>query len=67
MSQDFQYLTEIDDRIAAIEENLRELFEQAAVYSGAADEELASQRINDQKTELDRLLKLREEAASKET
>ena len=36
-------IAEIDDRIAAVRENLRELIEQAAGYSGAADEELASQ------------------------
>jgi hypothetical protein len=31
-------LAEIDERIAAASENLRELVEQAAAYSGAADE-----------------------------
>ncbi|PZM07983.1 hypothetical protein [Rhizobium tubonense] len=65
MSHDFQNLSEIDDRIAAVQENLRQLTEQAAAYSGAADEELASERINDQQAELDRLLKLREEVDSK--
>ena len=39
---------EIDARIAAIRENLRELVEQAAAYSGAADDELVSRRIADQ-------------------
>jgi hypothetical protein len=29
-------IAEIDDRIAAVRENLRELVEQAAAYSGAA-------------------------------
>ena len=34
----------IDERIAAVRENLRELVGQAAAYSGAADENLMSQR-----------------------
>jgi len=37
-------IAEIDARIAEIRENLRELVEQAAAYSGAADDELVSQR-----------------------
>jgi hypothetical protein len=41
-------VAEIDDRIAAARENLRELIEQAAAYSGAADEDLMSQRIAEQ-------------------
>ena len=54
-------IAEIDDRIAAVRENLRELIEQAAGYSGAADEELASQRIADQQELLEALMKQREE------
>ena len=54
-------LVEIDQRIAAIRENLRELVEQAAAFSGAGDEERMSQRIADQQTQLDRLTKEREE------
>jgi predicted nucleic acid-binding Zn-ribbon protein len=53
-------LADLDTRIADIKENLRELVEQAAAYSGAKDEELASQRISDMEAELDRLTKLRE-------
>ena len=41
-------LAEIEQRIAAIRENLTELEAQATAYSGAADEERASQRIADQ-------------------
>lgn len=37
--------SEIDERIAAVRENLRSLVEQAAAYSGAADYELTSRRI----------------------
>ena len=38
-------IAEIDKRIAALRENLRNLVEQSAAYSGAADEELMSGRI----------------------
>jgi hypothetical protein len=57
-------LAEIDDRIAIIRENLRELVEQAAAYSGAADEELASRRIAEQEAELDLLMSQRDELAT---
>jgi hypothetical protein len=58
-------IEEIDERIAAARENLRELVEQAAAYSGAADEDLMSQRIADQQAQLDRLLKWRDELSAK--
>jgi len=54
-------LVEIDQRIAVIRENLRQLVEQAAAFSGAGDEERISQRIADQQAQLDRLTKEREE------
>ena len=54
-------LVEIDRRIADVRENLRELVEQAAAFSGAADDDRTSQRIADQQAELDRLTKEREE------
>jgi hypothetical protein len=38
-------IVEISDRINVARENLRALVEQVAVYSGAADEDLISQRI----------------------
>jgi hypothetical protein len=53
-------ITEIDARIAAVRENIRELIEQAAAYSGAADEELMSRRISDQEAELELLTQQRE-------
>lgn len=53
-------LEDIDRRIRIVQDNLRELIEQAAAYSGAADEERASQRIADQQAKLDALLKERE-------
>ena len=52
---------EIDERIAVARENLRELVEQAAAYSGAADEELMSQRITEQEERLELLTKQRDE------
>jgi hypothetical protein len=54
-------IAEIDERIADVRENLRELVEQAAAYSGAADDELVSQRIADQEALLERLTKQRDE------
>jgi hypothetical protein len=54
-------LAEIEQRIAAIRENLTELTEQAAAYSGAAVEELNAQRIADQEAQLDPLIRRRDE------
>jgi hypothetical protein len=54
-------IAEINDRIAAARENLRELVEQAAAYSGAADEDLMSQRIAEQEALIERLTKRRDE------
>jgi hypothetical protein len=54
-------IAEIDDRIAIVRDNLRELVEQAAAYSGAADEELTSQRIAEQEAQLELLIKKRAE------
>jgi len=55
-----QSLEEIERRIQIVEDNLRELVEQAAAYSGAADEERNAQRIADQQAKLDALMKERE-------
>jgi CYTH domain-containing protein len=52
-------LAEIERRIQIVEDNLRQLTEQAAAYSGAADEERNAQRIADQQAKLDALLKER--------
>jgi len=56
-------IAEIDERIAEVRENLRELVEQAAAYSGAADDELVSQRIADQEALLERLTAQRDKLA----
>jgi len=52
-------LNDLDARIAAIRENIRELTEQAAAYSGAADEARTADRISEQESQLAELLKER--------
>jgi hypothetical protein len=54
-------LAEIEQRIAATRENISELVEQAAAYSGAADEELAARRIAEQEAQLELLTRQRDE------
>ncbi len=58
-------LAEIEKHIQIVEDNLRELVEQAAAYSGAADEERNADRIADQQAKLDALLKERETLLAK--
>ena len=53
-------LADIEKRIQIVEDNLRELIEQAAAYSGAADEERNADRIAEQQAKLDALRKERE-------
>lgn len=48
--------TTTDGRIAIVRENLRDLVEQAAARSGAADEDRAAERIAEQQALLDRLI-----------
>ena len=56
---DFSQLSdsEIADRLAVLRDNLRQLTEQAAAQSGAANEERMADRIEAQSKELDDLLK----------
>ena len=61
MTERFLSIADIDARIAILKENLRELVEQSASYSGAADEDLVSRRIAEQEEELDLLAKRRDE------
>ncbi len=56
-------LAEINERIAVLRENLRDLTEQAAARSGAADEELLSNRIAEQEAQLELLTNQRDELA----
>ena len=58
-------LADIEKRIQLVEDNLRQLVEQAAAYSGAADEERSASRIADQQAKLDALLQEREALLSK--
>ncbi len=53
-------LIDLDAHIAAVRENISELTEQAAAYSGAADESRTSDRIAALEAELAGLLKERE-------
>jgi hypothetical protein len=48
---------EIANRIAVLRDNLRQLTEQAAAQSGAANEERMAERIETQSQELDDLLR----------
>jgi hypothetical protein len=52
-------LQDLDQRIAVIRDNLRELTEQAAALSGAEDEARAADRIAEQQQALETLLKER--------
>jgi hypothetical protein len=60
---DAAILAELDRRIAAVRDNIRQLIEQAAAYSGAADEDRSADRIAAQDAQLTALLKEREAAA----
>jgi hypothetical protein len=53
-------LAELNDRIAILRDNIRQLVEQAAASSGAQDEERTSGRMAQQQEELDRLVKARD-------
>jgi len=57
-------LAEINQRIATIRANLRALTEQAASRSGAADEDLAAERIAKQEAQLASLIQLRDAAST---
>jgi uncharacterized small protein (DUF1192 family) len=53
-------LAELDARIAVVRDNIRQLIEQAAAFSGAEDEERNADRIAQQNEELERLTKQRD-------
>ncbi len=56
---------ELDDRIAIIRDNIRQLIEQAAASSAAADEDRNADRIAQQTEELEKLIKQRDALGSK--
>jgi uncharacterized small protein (DUF1192 family) len=58
-------IAELDDRIAILRDNLRQLVEQAAGSSGAQDEERTAERIDQQNAELDKLVRERDARAKK--
>jgi hypothetical protein len=58
-------LPELNDRIAILRNNIRQLTEQAAASSGAADEERTSARIAQQQSDLDDLIRERESRTKK--
>lgn len=53
-------LAELEDRIAIARDNIRQLIEQAAAFSGAGDEARNADRIAEQTEELNRLIKERD-------
>ena len=53
-------LAEIDRRIKIARDNIRQLIEQAAAFSGAEDEDRNADRIAQQTEELERLIKQRD-------
>jgi hypothetical protein len=58
-------LPELEDRIAILRDNIRQLTEQAAGSSGAADEERTANRIAEQNEELQKLVKQRDALLAK--
>ena len=53
-------LPELEDRIAILRDNIRQLIEQAAAYSGAEDEDRNADRVAQQTEELEKLTKQRD-------
>jgi uncharacterized small protein (DUF1192 family) len=53
-------LAELEQRIAIVRDNIRQLIEQAAAFSGAGDEERNADRLAEQNEELERLVKQRD-------
>lgn len=53
-------LPDLEDKIAILRDNIRQLTEQAAALSGGADEERAADRIAEQSAQLEELTKQRD-------
>jgi hypothetical protein len=58
-------VSELDDRIAILRDNIRQLVEQAAAFSGDRDQERNADRIAHQTEELEALIKEREARVKK--
>jgi ABC-type transporter Mla subunit MlaD len=56
-------LAELEDRIAVVRDNIRQLIEQAAGASGGSTEELLAERLEQQNAELESLSKARDALA----
>lgn len=56
---------ELDNRIAILRDNIRQLVEQAAGSSGGADEDRNAERIAQQTAELEALIKQRDALGKK--
>ena len=59
-NESFLSLSELNDRIAILRDNIRRLIEQAAGAAGAEVEERIAERLEQQNEELERLLKARD-------
>ena len=59
-NESFLSLSELNDRIAILRDNIRQLIEQAAGAAGAEVEERIAERLEQQNEELERLLKARD-------
>jgi hypothetical protein len=58
-------LSELSDRIAILQDNIRQLIEQAAGASGERNEERVADRLSQQNEELERLIKERDSRLKK--
>jgi hypothetical protein len=58
-------LSELEQRIANVRDNIRQLIEQAAAFSGAGDEARNADRLAQQNEELERLTRQRDALAKK--
>jgi hypothetical protein len=58
-------LSELSDRIAILQDNIRQLVEQAAGASGERNEERVADRLSAQNEELERLIKERDSRLKK--
>jgi hypothetical protein len=65
MMNDTLSLAELEDRIAVLRDNLRQLVEQAAGTGGSQDEERTADRIAQQEEELNKLIAERDSRAKK--
>jgi len=65
MMQSGLSISEMENRIAVLRGNIRQLIEQAAAQSGAGDDARISDRIADQTNELEELIAARDALVSK--